>query len=462
MRNGPLPVPYPLFPADNWWNVDVSAAPLDPNGANFIAFMGAGIGLHPDFGGDVDPDDPNNPEVYGFPYASVDSTQSLVPLFWTAFGDQSDEGYPGRPLGYPIPEEAKSQARWIEGGNPGNVDPGGDRHLLIVDREKRILYELYRTFWNTGLNRWEAQSGAIYSLDGNDRRPETWTSADAAGLAIFPGLVRRDEACGAEPIRHAFRFTSHPVNGYVYPASHDASTSANANAPPLGLRMRLRPDFDLAGYDPCVQRIFQAMKTYGIILADNGSEGYIQGTYDPLWDNDILNPAFGDIELGDFQVIQLGWQPAAPASTGPHDFFTVTPCRLLDTRNPFGPFGGPPLPPLWTDDQRPGVNDPSYFSPAMRIVRAGGQCGVPAGARAIATNVTVVTASGPGYVRVFRGNGGAQPTSVVSFNTGQTRASQVVIPLSSGTPNSATFGLSASTANGQPVHFVVDVTGYFQ
>ncbi len=156
VRNGPLPTPLPLFPPDNWWNVDVSAAPLDSNSANFINFIGATAGLHPDFGGDVDPDDPSNPETYGFPYASVSTTQPLVPIFWTAFGDQSDDGFLGRPIGYPIPEEAKTQAKWIEAGYPGNIDPGGDRHMLIVDRDNRILYELYRTVWNTVDNRWEA------------------------------------------------------------------------------------------------------------------------------------------------------------------------------------------------------------------------------------------------------------------------------------------------------------------
>jgi hypothetical protein len=479
VHNGPLPGPNPLFPPDNWWNVDISGAPVDPNSSKYIGYIGANDGMHPDFGGDVDPDDPGNPEIYGMPYASVSDTQPLVPVFWTEDWDQNDEGYPGDPLGFPIPEQAKTNPRWIEGGHPGNADEDalgylGDRHLLIVDRDNRILYELFRTFWNPVLNRWEAASGAIFSLDANDRRPEGWTSAEAAGLAIFPGLVRYDEAFANEPIRHAIRVTTHGVCGYVFPASHLANTGCNnappnTMAPPLGARLRLKnlvnpviPGGATAAEAAAINRIAQAMKTYGLIVADTGSDMYFQGVYDTRWDNGVLNPAFDSLEAEDFEVIQVGWQPAAPAATGPHDFHTLPPCRLLDTRNAFGPRGGPALPPLWTDDQRPGVEDPGYTAPAMRVVRAAGECGVPAGARAVAANLTVVTPSGNGYVQVFRGNGTAGTASALSFKPGTTRAAQVIIPLSSGTPNSGTFGLSAANSSGHRVHAIVDVTGYFQ
>jgi len=438
-RNGPLPAPLPLFPPDNWWNVDISAAPLDTNSTNFINFIGSTVGLHPDFGGDVDPDDPSNPETYGFPYASVSATQPLVPVFWTAYGDQSDDGFPGRPAGYPIPPEAKTQAKWIEAGYPGNVDPGGDRHMLIVDRDNRILYELYRAFWNTAENRWEADSGAIYSLDSNARRPETWTSADAAGLAIFPGLIRYDEVFGADPIRHAFRFTADFTKGYVYPASHDASTSSNANALPLGARLRLKASKNITGYALEIQKIFQAMKTYGLIVADNGSDMYIQGAYDTRWNNDVLNPAFSSLKASDFEVVQLGWKPTYPAPAGPLDFYTLSPCRLLDTRQAYGPAGGPALP----------VSIP-------RVFVAAGHCGIPANAKALAVNIAVLDPPGSGNVRLFPGDLDSTSTSTINFSMGYTRANNAIVPLAAS--GSGALSLLSSVPN---VHVVLDVTGYF-
>ena len=306
VRNGPLPEPLPLFPLSNWWNTDISSAPVDPNSAAFINFIGA-KGMHPDFGGDSD--DPDYP-IYGMPYIVVPGTQPLVPVTFE-YDDESDIGAPGRPPGYPIPEEAKTQQKWIEGGLAGNdPDAEGDRHMLIVDRDHRILYELFALRW-TG-TRWEAGSGATFPLDSNARRPEGWTSADAAGLAILPGLVRYDEVFGPDPIRHAFRVTVRRTNGYVFPASHRAGDTAGAL--PMGARLRLKAGVDITRFPEPVRKIFQAMKTYGLIVADNGSDLFVTGTYDPRWDNDVLNPAFRAIRASDFEVIQLGWQPPARAS----------------------------------------------------------------------------------------------------------------------------------------------------
>jgi hypothetical protein len=302
--NGPLPQPLPLFPPDNWWNADVSAAPLDAGSAGFIQHIGGGTPLHPDFGGDADP----FPETYGMPYVSVPGTQPLVPVTFTEFGGESDAGAPGRPAGYPIPDEAKTQPHYIEGGYSGAASNSGDRHMLLVDRDHRLLFELYHTHFNTGLNRWEAGSGAVFDLASNSRRPEGWTSADAAGLAILPGLVRYDEVFGSEPIRHAFRFTVDASNSHVFPASHDAGEAIGAL--PMGARLRLKAGTDLSGYTPEVRKIFQAMKTYGLIVADNGSDMFIQGTYDTRWDNDVLNPAFASLHASDFEVVQLGWKPS--------------------------------------------------------------------------------------------------------------------------------------------------------
>ncbi|HXO53555.1 MAG TPA: hypothetical protein VN888_21600, partial [Mycobacterium sp.] len=298
---GTLPQPLPLFPRDNWWNTDISGAPVDSNSANFINWIGSSRGMHPDFGGDVDPTNPSNPNIYGFPYITVPGSQALVPVTFVLSADQSDSGAPGHPSGYPIPSQAETQAKWIEVGTPGG-GTSQDYHMLIVDTDNRLLYELYQAHWN--VDHWEAGSGAIFQLDSDARRPETWTSADAAGLAILPGLVRYDEAFGSGPILHAFRFTVRDSNGYVYPASHVAGS--NTAAPPLGARLRLKASVDLSHYTPEVQRIFQAMKTYGLILADNGSDMYVQGTYDTRWNNDVLNPAFGSIPASDFDVIELG------------------------------------------------------------------------------------------------------------------------------------------------------------
>jgi hypothetical protein len=309
-----LPPPLPLFPPDNWWNLDVSRAPVDLPGSRFIGFIGSGTGLHPDFGGD-DTSTPNG--IFGFPYAVVPGSQPLETVTFVLSPDESDAGAPGRRPGYPIPVAARTQPKWIEGGNPGGCNDS-DCHMLLVDRDNRILFELYQAHWN--VDHWEAGSGAVFPLDSDARRPEGWTSADAAGLAILPGLVRYDEVFGPDPIRHAFRFTVRDSNGHVYPASHDAGS--NPAAPPLGTRLRLKANVDMSGYPPEVQKIFQAMKTYGLILADNGSDMYVQGTYDTRWNNDVLNPAFGSLTAADFEVVQLGWKgPAAQV-----------PCVTADTQ----------------------------------------------------------------------------------------------------------------------------------
>lgn len=313
-RGGALPGPLPIFPATNWWNQDSSAAPVDPSSSAMINWIQSSgrRRLHPDFGGDSG-QSPPDALCYGMIYCTVSGSQLLEQVTF-GYADESDTGAPGRPAGYPIPFEARTQDRWIEGGLPGG-GTSGDRHMLIVDRDNRLLFELYALHWNSALSRWEAGSGAIFRLDFSDRRPDGWTSADAAGLAILPGLVRYDEAYGTEPIRHAFRCTVRATNGYVFPASHRAGTTAGA--PPMGTRLRLKQSKDISGYAAPVRRIFEAMKTYGLIVADNGSDVYVTGTYDTRWDNDLLNPAFHSLYADDFEVIELGWQPSA--SVADHD-----------------------------------------------------------------------------------------------------------------------------------------------
>lgn len=433
-RGGALPAPLPIHPPDHWWNVDISSAPVDPNSANFITFVGPTRGLHPDFGGDAE----DQPEIYGMVYMTVPGTQPLEPITWTAYGDQSDDGAPGRPIGYPIPTAARTGDKWIEGGYPGHVDPGGDRHMLIVDRDNRILYELYRAFWNTTFQRWEADSGAVYPLDSMARRPEEWTSADAAGLAILPGLVRYEEAFGANPIKHAFRVTVRATNGYVYPASHEAGDRAGAL--PMGARLRLKASKNISGYTPEVQRIFQAMKTYGLIVADNGSDMYISGAYDTRWNNDVLNPAFSSLKASDFEVIQLGWKPAVAASAGPLDFYTLSPCRLMDTRLSPAPNGAPAI------------------HPGQRIFKATGLCGIPPTAKALAVNVTVLDPAVQGHLRLFPGNAQPPGTSTINFAPGTNRANNAMVMLASS--GSGALGIFSSAP--VPVHVLIDVSGYFQ
>lgn len=316
-----LPTPFPLFPASNWWNLDVSTAPVDARSAAFIAFINNGgtRRLHPDFGGEVSP---GSVETYGMPVVTVDGTQPkrAVQFLYADESDGVDHATGQSVAFYPIPDEAISQPHWIEGGAPGSADQRAqaDRHLVIVDRDNRRLYELYNVYFDG--QSWHAGSGAFFDLTRNDRRPDGWTSADAAGLAILPGLVRYEEVYGTAEIQHAFRVTARATNGYVYPASHRAGS--NAQALPMGARLRLKASVDLSRFPADAQRIFRAMKRYGLIVADNGSDMYITGTYDVRWDNDVLNPAFAALTAGDFEVLQLGWNPPV-APLAPRNFRIV-------------------------------------------------------------------------------------------------------------------------------------------
>ncbi len=303
-----VPGPLPLLPATNWWNTDVSAAPVDGGSAGYLDYIDAeGVRpLHPDFGGTLD----DGISIYGFPYIVVGAGQpeKAVEFVEPSESDGVDHSTETSFPFYPIPDEAVTQPHWVEGGAPGNIDltADEDRHVLIVDRDARRLYELYNVYHDG--SGWHAFSGAAFDLTTNGRRPDGWTSADAAGLAILPGLVRYDEAYGADEIRHAFRMTVRHTNGYVYPASHKAGLQ-DPPALPMGARLRLKPGVQVSSPDPGVQRIVRALKTYGMIVADNGTDMYVSGTWDDRWDNDILNPALGELSAGDFEVLALGWKP---------------------------------------------------------------------------------------------------------------------------------------------------------
>lgn len=258
-----------ILPDDNIWNTPIDTAPLHPNSANYINTIGANKTLHPDFGSGVWP--PGSDSPIGIPYLVVDSSQPKVAVNF----DYADESDPGP---YPIPPDAP-----IEGGS--SLD--GDRHVLVLEKDNCILYELFNAHRQPD-NSWTAGSGAIFDLTSHDLRPDGWTSADAAGLPILPGLVRFDEVAAGE-INHSIRFTvPQTQRAYVWPARHFASSQTDTNYPPMGLRLRLKANYDISGFSPEIQVILQAMKTYGLILADNGSAWYISGTPDERWNNDIL------------------------------------------------------------------------------------------------------------------------------------------------------------------------------
>jgi len=322
VQGAPPPAPLPVFPADNWWNLDVRTAPVDANSPAYIAFINNGgtRRLHPDFGGE---ESPGSVAIYGMPYAVVDAGQARQAVTFQYWDESDGVDYStgqGLPF-YPIPAQAITQNHWVEGGAPANVDQRsqGDRHLLMIDCSNRHLYELYNVYYNNTQGKWYAGSGAFFDLNANGRRPDGWTSADAAGLAIFPGLVRYDDAGNAavSDLGHALRVTVRATNGYVYPASHRAGTTSGAL--PMGARLRLKASVNgqdpaTRTSDPISQKIFRAMQKYGLIVADNGSDMYITGTFDVRWNNSVLNPAFSTLTASDFEVIELGWNPPLPAT----------------------------------------------------------------------------------------------------------------------------------------------------
>ena len=272
----------PSLPTQAAWNQDVSKAPRDPRSYAYIAYIDAhgGDHLHPDFG---------SPRSYGFPYSVVGAGQPRLPIHYTAYGEESDPG--------PFPVPAKAP---IEGGNRSD----GDRHVLVVDRGGCRLYELYRAFYVARPRpHWNADSGTSWDLRSGARRPDGWTSADAAGLPIFPGLVRYDEVAAGH-LDHAIRVTFESTrDAWVHPASHCAGDTSDPNAPPMGLRLRLKAGYGLGGFSGPAKTIALAMKRYGLIVADNGSNWFFSGTSDRRWDDESLNQ-LKRIPGGAFEVVK--------------------------------------------------------------------------------------------------------------------------------------------------------------
>jgi hypothetical protein len=264
-----------VFPSDNAWNADVRSYPVDPKSDTYIASISAGGKqyLHADFGSDPS---------YGIPYV-VTSSAPDVPITYDAYGDESDPGP------FPIPLDAP-------------IEAGSDGHVLTVDTRSCTLFELYDARRSGG--GWLAGSGARFDLRSNALRPDGWTSADAAGLPIFPGLVRYDEVT-AGAIRHALRFTvDHTQAGYIHPATHKAGTN-DASLPPMGLRLRLKAGFDVSAFHGEARVVLDALKTYGMIVADNGSSWFITGATDTRWNDTDLNQ-LKTVPGSAFEVVQTG------------------------------------------------------------------------------------------------------------------------------------------------------------
>jgi hypothetical protein len=274
-----------VFPADNPWNTDISAQPVDPNSTTLLnACGGAGRRVHADFGTVWD-GAPN-----GIPYVLVSGSQAKVPVSF----DYADESDPGP---YPVPANAP-----IEGGPNGT----GDRHVIVIDTTAWRLYEMYDAHPLNGGTSWHAGSGATWDLSSNALRPAGWTSADAAGLPIFPGLVRYDEAVIKGAINHALRFTCPTTRkAYVHPARHWASSQTSSAYPPMGMRIRLKANVDISTYPVEVRVILTAMKKYGLFLADNGSGMYVSGSPDSRWSDDNL-ATMGRLTNANFEVVQMG------------------------------------------------------------------------------------------------------------------------------------------------------------
>ncbi len=282
-----LPANAPSLPTQAAWNQDVSKAPVAPGSAATIAYIDAQGGdfLHPDFG---------SPLAYGFPYAVVGAGQRKLPVRYTAYGDESDPGP------FPVPSGAP-----VEGGRRSD----GDRHVLVVDRSRCVLYELYRAFFKRGGSpHWNADSGARWDLRSTAGRPDSWTSADAAGLPIFPGLIRHDEVAAGH-VDHAIRVTFESTrDAWVHPASHCAGDTSDPRAPAMGTRLRLKAGYGLGGFSGGARVIAEALKRYGMIVADNGSNWFFSGTSDRRWDDENLNQ-LKRIPGSAFEVVKSAARP---------------------------------------------------------------------------------------------------------------------------------------------------------
>lgn len=278
---GQIPVDCTLFPRENIWNTPIDRLPVDARSDAYVASIGPDTGLHPDFGSGLYEGQP-----IGIPFVRVPATQPAVEITFSV-AEESDPGP------YPLPPDAP-----IEGGSCAT----GDRHVIVVQDETCLLYELYDAVPQPD-GSWQAFSGARFDLTSNALRPAEWTSADAAGLPILPGMVRYEEI-DAGVIPHALRFTAALTQeAYVWPARHQAGATTDADVPPMGQRFRLKAEVDIGDFSPTNQVILQALKTYGMLLADNGSDWFLCGGPDDRWDNDDLHELQERIHGSDFEAV---------------------------------------------------------------------------------------------------------------------------------------------------------------
>lgn len=280
-----------MFPEDNYWHADVSGLPVHPRSDDYIASIGWDRYVHADFGSGL-----WEGSTIGIPWTEVDGDQPTVPISFY-YEDESDPGP------YPIPPNAPIQ---------GGPDSDGDRHVIVVETGSCTLYEVYDA-WPQPNGSWESGSGAVWDLSSNAFRPAGWTSSNAAGTPLLPGLVQYDEVAN-DTLDHAIHVTVPATQkSYVWPATHWASYSTNPNLPPMGLWLRLRADFDTSGYSPQVQVIMEAMKKHGVIVTDNGSPWFLSGVPDERWDNDMLRQ-LRDIKGHDFEALDVSSLMVSPDS----------------------------------------------------------------------------------------------------------------------------------------------------
>jgi hypothetical protein len=370
-----------IFPVDNVWNARIDGLPVAASSAAYISTIGATKTMHPDFGAGLWDGGP-----IGIPFVTVPGNQPGVPVTV----DYDDESDPGP---YPVPDNPP-----IEGGPDGD----GDRHILVLDTGHCVLHELYYAFPKPG-GGWHAGSGAVFNLSSNALRPDTWTSADAAGLPILPGLVRYEEVA-AGGIRHAIRFTAPATQKrHVWPARHDAPSNTSASVPPMGQRFRLKASFDISGFSPVMQVILTAMKRYGIILADNGSAWYVSGVPDSRWDDDDLGSSFHSIPGSAFEAVDVTSLMVSPSSG------QARPAPLP----PLPPAPPPPPVQMHTLTVRvaggPGIV--ASRTPGLRCTAGVCTASFPAGA-----DITLKAAGGA--FRDWSGDCSGQDTSVVTMTQG--------------------------------------------
>jgi hypothetical protein len=380
----------PIYPADNVWNQDISTAPIDSNSDNYITYINAGgkTFIHPDFG-----------SVFGIPFTVVGAAQAPVPI---TFGTP-DESDPGP---YPIPPNAP-----IEGGS--------DAHVLVLDKDNALLYEMFASkFTNPG---WSCSSGAVFDLKSNALRPDGFTSADAAGLPILAGLARYDEAA-AGAITHALRFTVRATApGYIHPATHRASTTSDPNAPPMGLRLRLKLTYSLAGMTGKALVVATALQHYGMYVADNGSDWFVSGEQNSNWsdtDLDQLKTIPGNM----FEVVQAGTVLTASSSTQPPPTIGAPPASQTVTAGQTATFtvtanGTGTLQYQWQRGGQDiaGARSPSYTTAATSTTDSGASFTVrvtSAGGSVTSTAATLTVNPGSGGTGTATGTGTGTGTGI--------------------------------------------------